>query len=525
MKNIKSKLIGLFSIFIIALMASCTDNFYDYNKEGSDPTDEDIPTPVKLGAFLLQMQEYVVPAQENAYQMSESLIGHVYGRYFATTNEGWGTSFGTFNASEDWLNSPFEDAFSNEYGAWNRIKKLTKESGPYFAWSQVLKIASMHRMTDLYGPIPYSEISKGTGSITVAYDSQEDVYKTMFEEIEIAIDELASFVALYPEDRTMAKFDVVYSGDFSKWVKFANSLKLRMALRIVYVDPVLAKTMAESAVSHPMGVMLKNEDNAALLYNGINPLHIIWNDYTDVRACADIITYMKGYKDPRIAQYFQKGKVSGINDYQGLRVGIDPEKTWALSYSAPVTTKNDRVQWMNASEITFARAEGALRGWSMGGSPKDLYEQAVQLSFEQWSAGDAANYLNDDKSTQAAYDDPKHSTNAVSKITIKWKENASDEEKLERIMTQKWLAMYTLGIEAWSEQRRTGFPRFFSVPIVRNTDASLKTRFASRLPYPISESKNNTVNYTDAVQNLLNGSDNYSTRLWWDKKTNKPGWE
>ena len=160
----------------------------------------------------------------------------------------------------------------------------------------------------------------------------------------------------------------------------------------------------------------------------------------------------------------------------------------------------------------------------MGGTAKELYEEGVKLSFSQWLASGADAYLQNAVSKPGDYNDPDPAlaAKAISTITIKWNDADPFETKLERVITQKWIAMYPLGQEAWSEQRRTGYPRFFPVLVNSNTDANLKTRLASRIPFPPDEQNNNTQNYNEAVK-LLGGQDNYSTKLWWDKNPNK-GW-
>lgn len=480
-----------------------------------------LPSEINLYSLHESMQNIAYPVQENNYQMCENLIGDVYGRYMGITNDGWETNYGTFNAQDSWLNFPFDRVFSGVYSNLFDIQKRTEGAGVAYAWAQLLRVTAMHRMTDLWGPIPYSKVE--FGKMQVPYDTQEEVYKHMFEDLDYAIKTLTTYAQTYPDDRSTALFDMVYGGDFSKWVKFGNSLKLRMAMRIVYADPVLAKEKAEEAVSHQIGVITSNEDNASILYRP-NPIKIMWLDYTDTRVCADLVTYMQGYKDPRMPKYFQKGKISNVEGYYGIRVGINiPSKAWALEYSAPNVhdTDDDRILWMNAAEVAFLKSEGAMRGWSMGGTAEDFYATGVKLSFAQYGASGYDDYIKDNTSKQANYDDPTNPIAAQSTITIKWDESATNEVKLEKIITQKWIAMWPLGQEAWSEHRRTGYPRFFPVPNVKNPDTSLRTKFAARIPYPPSEKLSNTSNYNDAVTKL-GGADNYSTKMWWDNNPAKP---
>lgn len=500
------------------LIVSCSEMFRDLN------TDETQLTPdlmngdnYKLGAFFPQMQESVNPVQENDYQMCNSLIGDGYGRYMSITNDGWKNNFATFNAPNYWISYPFSTTFTKIYGPWILIKKETKGDGAYFAWAQILRVAAFHRITDMYGPIPYSKAGRGAAS--VEYDSQEDAYKAMFADLTDAISTLTECVNKNKSTNPLAAYDEVYGGDFVKWIKFANSLKLRMAMRIVYADEALAKKMAIEAINHPIGIIRKNNDNAFISFHR-NPINVMWDAYTDTRVCADIVSYMEGYKDPRMERYFQLSEINGSQGYFGLRCGISiPSKAWALKYSAPAANPTDKLLWMNASEVAFILAEGALRGWDVGGTAEQLYEEGVKLSFEQYGLVSAETYLANDTFKPSDYVDPQglFSESSQSSITIKWRAEASFEEKLERIITQKWIAIWPLGLEAWSEQRRTGYPRFMPVKLNCSGDPSLTSKLASRIPFPPDEMENNRANYSAAVQ-MLNGTDSYSTRLWWDKK-------
>lgn len=503
---------ALVSLIAVASVSSCMD-YEEINKP------KYLPEQLNIGSYFIQMQNIAYPVQENNYQMCENLIGDVYGRYMTITNNGWESSFATFNAPDNWIDFPFDKVYSVFYSSWIEVRDRTEGKGANFGWAQLLKVAAMHRMTDLYGPIPYSNVA--SGNIEVPYDSQEEVYKNLFADLDYAIDELTTYVQSYPNDRPMEDYDKVYAGDYSKWVKFANSLKLRMAMRIVYADPVLAREKAEEAVNHPMGLIQANSDNALITFTP-NPIKIMWDDYSDSRVCADIVIYMKGYNDPRMSSYFSQGKIGGVDGFFGLRSGINiPNKAWALNYSAPAIKTDDKILWMNAAEVAFLRSEGAMRGWTMGGTAADLYNEGIKLSFEQYGLANYTSYQDNSTDTPAPYDDPTYPEGAPSTITIKWDDAATEEVKLERIMTQKWIAMWPLGQEAWSEQRRTGYPRFLPVKVNRNPDASLTTKLAARIPFAPNEKINNAENYQNAVS-LLGGADAYGTRLWWDKKTNKP---
>ena len=179
-------------------------------------------------------------------------------------------------------------------------------------------------------------------------------------------------------------------------------------------------------------------------------------------------------------------------------------------------TQDTRGIWMTAAEMAFCRAEGALAGWNMGGTVESLYNEGITLSFEQWGASGAADYIANSTATPADYVDAADGYGQahakMSSITVKWDDNASASEKMERLMVQKWIALFPDGQEAWSEIRRTGYPKVF--PSAQSTAYDLTV--PNRLPFDYMEPVNNPDNYQKAVQ-LLGGPDTYATKMWWQK--------
>ena len=180
------------------------------------------------------------------------------------------------------------------------------------------------------------------------------------------------------------------------------------------------------------------------------------------------------------------------------------------------------VYWMNAAEVAFLKAEAALRGWY--GSTADartLYEEGVRLSFEQWGlSGDCEAYLADATSLPASYVDPlgkESNTGETGAITVKWDERGDFETNLEQIITQKWLAIFPSGFEAWCEFRRTGYPRLMPATNNRSGGVIPQGGYANRMPYPVEEYQENNAHINEALT-LLGGPDNMATRLWWDCK-------
>ena len=318
----------------------------------------------------------------------------------------------------------------------------------------------------------------------------------------------------------------MYEGDVNKWIRFANSLMLRLAIRVRYADEALAKEYAEKAVIHPKGLITTPED-APKMGKGAglqmkNPLKTIRDEYNDTRMGATIYCYLQGYSDPRGAVYFNK--VSGA--FKAVRTGI-PQTNVYGDFSTPKTSEDDPLYWMKASEVLFLKAEGALAGFEMGGKAKDFYNDGVRMSFQENGVSDADTYLANSSYKPVNYTDSQNSSLSVeapSAITIRWNESTDAiEENLERIITQKYLAIYPNGQEAWTEWRRTGYPR--QIVVAENkTNANVSTGNGfnrggvRRLPYPRNEYDQNGANVSDAVSKYLNGTDDAATNVWWDKK-------
>lgn len=511
-------------LIVMAAFTSCT-GWFD-NVPPYEATEDMLKGDnVKVGAFFPQLQRNVISTHNNQFQMSENLVGDIFSGYMATpTPFNSNKHNGTYFFQDGWLNHPFEKVYAQAMGAFEEIRKNldSDEDSHIYQWAKILRVASMHRFTDMWGPIPYSKV--GDGSMSAPYDSQEEVYKMFFQELDMAIEVLTKFVNENPTSKPMKDYDLVYGGDYKKWIKFANSLKLRLAMRCAYVAPELARKNAEEAVTN--GVIEANTDNAGVKSVGanivINQLYTMWANYQDIRMGASIQSIMSGYKDPRLPKMFREATVEGQTGYFGVRTGINiSNKSEHVDFSTPNIQETDPVLWMTASEVEFLKAEGALRGWNMGVSAKDAYEKAIRLSFEQWGVSDAvSSYLGDAVSMPTKYINPRNPSediDPVSSITIAWNDEDSDEKKLERIITQKWIAMFPNGQEGWSEYRRTGYPKIFPVELNYSAGTIDTQEQIRRYPFPKSEYTLNLENITKAVQ-LLNGPDNGGTKLWWDAK-------
>lgn len=516
----------------VTVAVSCLDNFDEYNHNPNETTDEELKRDnYNVGSKLLQLQNEVIPTEEHLYQFTEILAGDAFGGYAESTSDSWETKYSTFNPSADWLKAPFVDLMTGTYPPYRGIRKATTDPVP-LALADLLRVAIMHRVTDQYGPIPYSKIVEDKKEqLTVPYDTQQEVYNKMFEELDAAIAVLNDNLSLSTE--AFGDYDQVYGGNISKWVLFANSLKLRMAMRLTYADETLAKTKALEAING--GVIESNADNAKF-QPILNRCAMIWNDWQDHVISADLDSYMNGYDDPRRAKMFTsvtvvekvKDPVTGTETqvekqvFRGLRIGTTPRSAVAAKQkcSFPIISDTDPFLWMNAAEVAFLKAEYELR-WGSVTEAGALYRKGVELSFEERGAGNADTYL----ATVARpekYTDPltNSSMMPLSTITPVWNDSDPLETALERIITQKWIAIFPLGNEAWAEYRRTGYPRLAPVPddCDKSGGAVTPKYGARRIQYPTEEYAENRTNVTEAVQKEFNGTDNAGGRVWWDKK-------
>ena len=528
MNKIKTIIRAVALIAVVSASTGCLDNFEDYNRNPNEATDDELERDNYLvGSKLTKLQNMVIPSEEHLYQFVEALEGGSYGGYVEATVDSWETKFSTFNPTADWLKAPFVDVITETYPAYRGIINKTDDEVAV-ALANVLRVAIMNRLADAYGSIPYSKIVEDKKErLTVPYDTQQEAYTQMFKELDAALEALERNRDWSTE--AFGEYDQVYNGDLKKWIKYANSLKLRMAMRLSYIDEQTAKAKAAEAIAD--GVITENADNAKLQPE-LNRTALLWNSWQDHAIGADILCYMNGYKDPRMEKMFL---ANDVGDYVGIRIGIDvTSKSQAMSkYSNMIVASDTPYLWFNAAEATFLHAEYELR-WGSAETAKTLYEQAVRLSFEERGASGADAYLVDATKKPAPYTDPlgNYSASARSEITVPW-ETATDgsdteavqERNLERIIVQKWIAIFPLGVEAWSEHRRTGYPKLLPVPTDKSGGSVNVEQGARRLPYPVEEYQQNNANLQAAIQTLgaeqQNGDrsgDVMGTRVWWDCK-------
>ncbi|ACT96178.1 SusD/RagB family nutrient-binding outer membrane lipoprotein [Dyadobacter fermentans] len=513
MKRTYQALVLAFLSSIAVGTYSCTGDFEEINTNKTKLTELD-----ELGtenAFAAAQYRSI----QASWQTFQSLFADLQSQYFANVAQNFSSDRNVMVGN--WLNGAWSGFYGTAVPALIGVLENTGPGGKYanpgkFAIANIWKVYMYLPRTDYWGPIPYSQV--GNGGPEVPYDSQEAIYKDFLTTLKTSADALQAFKGT----KIFGTVDQIYAGDVDKWILFANTLRLRIAMRMSKVEPALAKTEAESAVA--AGVFTTNAHDAFLAVNAnsFNPMNqaTAWNEF---RMSAAMESVLKGYSDPRMSRYF--APVPGTSNFKGLRNGYTQGELGAPENNASATSNvADRflpaVQnatpfaIMYASEAYFLRAEGALKGWAMGGTAKDFYEKGIETAFKQWGIADAAaisGYTNGTTTPIALNDMAK--TPALSDIPVKF--SADPAKQLEQIITQKWLANYPNGHEAWAEYRRTGYPKLYARINSDNPD-SPKDAVVRRTPFVLGEQQTNAKAVTDAIVKL-GGPDKSSTRLWWDK--------
>jgi hypothetical protein len=503
---------------------SCTDKFEEFNTDKTGLTISQLEVDGNVvGVYFPKIYKDIT--MDGAYQLNNNLIGDCFAGYLTPT-QGFGRGTQT-NMNYVMVNGWNTAVWNTAYDGMSNVSQVTELAAkyklPHFAAiAKILQVEIMHRTTDTWGPIIYTQFGKSTTS--AVYDDQKTVYYAFFDELKAASATLQAFIDDGNKGLPFLKFDFVYDGDLKKWIKFSNSLRLRLAMRLAKADLPKAKLEAEAAISARYGVMSSNSENFKISKQP-NWLNVINNDWNDIRMGAMMESYLTGYNDPRIDKMFLKStdpKPGMTDKYKGIRNGINiSAKTDYIGFSKLAWVKSSEpMLFMMAAEMDFLKAEGVLRGWDMGGGTvQENYERGISTSMGQWDAS-SASYITDNTRIPLPYQDPYNAANDFptnpTSITIKWNEAATFDEKLERIITQKWIATFPEGHNAWAEFRRTGYPKM--MPVVVNGDpANVPTdKFIRRITYPQSEKDANTAEYNKAVT-LLGGLDNPGTRVWWDK--------
>jgi hypothetical protein len=372
-----------------------------------------------------------------------------------------------------------------------------------YAMVDIVAFIKILKITDLFGDVPYTEAGKGVeGILLPKYDTQESIYKDIIEK-------LGNYITVFEGATTADGFgtaDPFYAGDMSKWIKFANSLRLRLAMRMRYADPSGAQTAITACLAKPL--MTSNNDNARILnfnttvvyqYSGWYEAYVNEGSF---RLSKFLVDKMNASSDPRLPIFALQNSLGG---YEGYPNGLTSEARTSydatnVSVTAPILYAKDIPSYcLTFSEVCFLKAEAAL--YNLGGTnPNTHYQNGITAAMLQWGVSQAAidTYLTDE---------PEASLTGTT------------EDDFRKICTQLWMSCISNNYEAYNVVRRTGYP---VIPVrtgleTPQLDVGLTNgTLPRRIQYPTTEINLNKANYDEAV--ARQGADLMTTRIWWDAK-------
>ncbi|MGJ1239142.1 SusD/RagB family nutrient-binding outer membrane lipoprotein [Sphingobacterium siyangense] len=489
-------IVGLISV---AGLGSCTKDFERIN---TPPTSVTTVDPSLLIARILR---------DGTFQESGELPNNKFGSWI----QHW--AGGPVVPVSRYFEGPENLIWSQHYTLLRNIVQIKQElSGKEdnaegrskLAIAELYEAYLYQRLTDLFGDIPYSEITKSNKEInrTPKFDKQEEIYPALVQKVDAAIARLTS------GDLSYGSSDFFYKGSIDKWKKFGNSLKLKLGIRMRYANPSLAQKTVTEAMTSAIGLFSSNSDNAAVpTYNDAqaenqNPiLRQMTTGSADLRYLANtLVDKLKEYNDPRLPLLAEPVISNGVSTYQGIGVSLTDNQLSQL-IRANYSTAN-KSTWFSLSfapipsyaftysDICFYKAEAALLGWgATTANAQTFFTEGVKAALAL----------------------PPYNMTAIPSAyePVLNLSGLTDEQKMEKIATQKWIHLFGRDMEAFAEWRRTGYPRLTPGPNPGSTNGQIPRRAI----YSSEEAELNAANLKEAAARMTNG-DSFLSKVWWDKK-------
>jgi hypothetical protein len=389
------------------------------------------------------------------------------------------------------------------------------------AAARIWKVLVFQRLTDTYGDIPYFEAGKGAidGNFTPAYTPQEQIYEDMRIELRSAINQFDASQPMYDES------DLVFGGDIQKWKRFANSLQLRLAMRIKEVEPDSARIWADEAINSSAGVMQSMEDEVYITHqNGpTSNTAVSYNTNAIGEVCEafrgscpylseEMVSWMQSNDDPRlphVGAIFEIGNTSDLTtdpaQQKGMPAGVTttelPDDPGTYSRINPnLTNLDDPFYLQSYAEVELMLAEAEVEWGIAPSSAEAHYEAGVEAAIQKierygsttFSSSEIQNYYNNSNPFPTS---------------------GSEADKLEAINTQYWASTFPHGLEAWANWKVTGYPEL-TPP---DEEGSTQGEIIRRLAYPQEEEDLNSDSYNEALERQgISQSNRLTARMWWD---------
>lgn len=483
----------LIILVLVAFFASCTDKFEEFNTDVKSPT-------IVPGESLFTNAQKELSDQISSTNVNLN-VWKLFSQYWTETTYTDEAQYDIINRSiPDYTFREYYNGFLKDFqeaatiiGArtpTGSIGDTEKEKVNKLAIIDLLNAYSYQQLVDIFGNIPYSK-AIDIKNITPVYDDAFTIYKDLLSKVDAALAKLDVSAGSF------GSADLYYSGNVASWKKFGNSLKVKLAVNLADFDVNLSKTAMEAAA--PLAFASAN-DNALMKYGSsspnTNPLYedLVLSGRDDFIPANTVVDIMNSLKDPRRNAYFSNpidtSSEAGIEKlaYVGGTYGVPSDIADYSHIADGIQEPTFNGILLTYDEVLFYLAEGAARGFNVGGTTEELYNDAITASFDFWNLADsAAKYLADPKV-------------AYTTATGTWKE---------KIGTQEWIAYYTRGLEGYTSWRRLDFPVLNAPPL------TTYDKIPKRFTYPVNEQTLNKANYTTASAAI--GGDLLTTKLFWDK--------
>lgn len=501
-------------LFIVLITGSCTKDFEQIN---TDPTKGSTIAP---GQQLAGAAYFLSGGREAGYPNM-----YLFLPYAQYVNGAYGMRSGTLYARQDFYNDRIWEIYYNKslkqlVDMLNRCKNDPSLVN-YVAAGRILKVYIFSILTDCYGDIPYSQAGAAFYDkvYTPVYDKQQDIYNDFFKELDEAVKQ-------FDASKEAIANDIVYKGVIDNWKKLANSLRLRLALRMSKIAPEVAAREAKAAVSG--GVMTSADDNFKMIHenfnfpdlrgNGLSQAFAETETFKYVMGCATFVKYLKDEHDPRLPVFFiNRNEANEDITAKTNFFPIVPGNYWWDAwdgFTAPDGTviphqfkftrintafcdfKNSYLH-LGYAEVEFLVAEAAARGW-VAENANQHYQSGIRQAMKQLEMYSGVAPVSPGLVNDFITAHPLDQSKAIEQINM-----------------QKWVALFPNGVEAFANQRRTGYPVLSPISDLAGENETGGKPF-KRLFYPSTEAYNNTKNYEDALKRI-GGKNDWLRPVWWDK--------
>ena len=500
----------LFALGLFMVCSSCSDDFGDIN------VDPNSTSGVEPKFFLNAMQQAVFAN----YQRNVNLYPDLYSQYWANTVSGFASP--RYEYVDGWIGNQWREHYDSHLRQGLAMQQAFGEND-FFVDAIAIKEIWMcywwSRMTDTYGDIPYFDAGLGEA---VPYNTQQEIYNDLFSRLDAAIKSITGNADQYKYDDG---YDLIYGGEALQWQKFGNSLRLRLAMRISNVDATKAQAEAQAAVNGPGGLLASNDDVAKVSmwsqgwYDYLHQMAWNWNNIRMSQTMSDYLYNQSSVgEDPRAPKWFayqvevdnqnvaMTKEDAGFDRYYGIRNGYNLVPSNADEDYATINLEGGYIDFvgngtddamycpvMFYSEVLFLQAEAAMRGW-ISGDANTLYQEGVQASMD---------YVGVDVSTASDY------INGLPTIS------GATEADLKQLITQKWIANFPNGVEAWADFRRTDYPDILLPKDgVSGSSTVASETWVKRINYPDNEHQQNEENMPSGMNTV--DTDRMDIRVWWD---------